>query len=54
MNPKHLKKIVSIILIAAALSPSSRVYGKSPDKPRIIATTDGEIESNLCFIRLMN
>lgn len=43
-NPKHSTRVLSILLIAsAALSFSNPVFGTNRDKPRIIATTDGEI-----------
>ena len=51
-NPKHSKRIVPILVIAsAALSFSNPVLGMNRDKPRIIATTDGEIDDECSMVR---
>jgi len=53
-NPKHSTRVLSILLIAsAALSFSNPVYGMNRDKPRIIATTDGEIDDRCSMVRFL-
>jgi hypothetical protein len=53
-NPKHSKRIVPILFIAsAALSFSNPVLGMNREKPRIIATTDGEIDDRCSMVRFL-
>ena len=53
-NPKHSTRVLSILLIASAvLSFSNPVYCMDRDKPRIIATTDGEIDDRCSMVRFL-
>ena len=54
-NLKYLKSTVTILIFASAfiLSFSNRLFGMNSDKPRIIATTDGEIDDRCSMVRFL-
>jgi len=53
-NPKKSTRILSILLIASAASSFiNPVYGMNRDKPRIIVTTDGEIDDRCSMVRFL-
>jgi len=53
-NLKHSTHILSILLIASVvLSFSNPIFGMNGDKPRIIATTDGEIDDQCSMVRFL-
>jgi len=53
-NHKHSTHILFILLIASVtLSFINPVFGKDRNKPRIIATTDGEIDDRCSMVRFL-
>jgi hypothetical protein len=53
-NPKYSTCILSILLIAIiVMSFGNPIFGVNSDKPRIIATTDGEIDDRCSMVRFL-
>ena len=53
-NPKYSTYIFSTLLIAIiVLSCGNPIFGVNSDKPRIIATTDGEIDDRCSMVRFL-